>query len=257
MNREEAKFILSSLRPEEAAEPDPHLREALRRAEGDEELQNWLEDRCEFDRALGAKLGEVQPPADLRSSILTGVKVSRPASRRRLGTLLAVAAGIAVAFLSLSHWKPTSPQPIADRGDPAGSDAFRREMVTMIRQVNSVDRMTSSEAEVRQWFRSHSGDPDFTMPAELKRSSLTGCHLLDWRGGTASLICFRARDGGGAIPVHLVVVPSERVPDVAPDPPELVREGGWITALWRDDDRVYLMASPAEEERFRGWMRMG
>ncbi|MGJ8654036.1 MAG: hypothetical protein ACSHX8_12250 [Opitutaceae bacterium] len=75
MDREEAKNILQLCRPgNESDLNDPLIAEAFEVLESDSELQIWFEDQQEFDTAFAAQMKAIEPPADLKASILVGMR---------------------------------------------------------------------------------------------------------------------------------------------------------------------------------------
>ena len=71
MDKEQAKFILQSFRPDGADADDPQFAEALSLAVEDRELGEWLAQERATDAAFAALLSEVEIPEDLRESIIT------------------------------------------------------------------------------------------------------------------------------------------------------------------------------------------
>ena len=71
MDKEKAKFILQSFRPDGADAEDPRFAEALALAVEDRELGEWLARERAADAAFAALLSEVQIPEDLRESVIT------------------------------------------------------------------------------------------------------------------------------------------------------------------------------------------
>ena len=109
MNNEEAKFILRGYRPNGADAGDAAFASALEQATNDPALGGWFARQQAFDAAVSAKLGEMQPPADLRAAILAGGKVSdtgQPSSRPWVRPAwMAAAAGLAVMLAAgLALW---------------------------------------------------------------------------------------------------------------------------------------------------------
>ena len=70
MDREQAKFILQSFRPDGADASDIDFAEALQLAAQDRALGEWLADERAADAAFAAALGEVEIPEELRQRIL-------------------------------------------------------------------------------------------------------------------------------------------------------------------------------------------
>lgn len=69
MDRERAKFILQSFRPDGADAFDPAFQEALELATEDRELGEWLANERAQDAAFASMLSEVEIPEDLRDAI--------------------------------------------------------------------------------------------------------------------------------------------------------------------------------------------
>jgi len=75
MDREEAKNILQLCRPGvESDLNDPLIAEAFEFLERDSELQIWFEDQQAFDAQICEQLESIKPPADLKASILAGMR---------------------------------------------------------------------------------------------------------------------------------------------------------------------------------------
>ena len=70
MDKERARFILQSFRPDGADAQDPDFAEALTAAAADRELGGWLARERAQDAAFAAALADVEIPEDLRDTIL-------------------------------------------------------------------------------------------------------------------------------------------------------------------------------------------
>lgn len=69
MDKEQAKFILQSFRPDGADAKDPDFAEALELATEDRELGEWLTQERARDAAFASALSEIPIPDDLREAI--------------------------------------------------------------------------------------------------------------------------------------------------------------------------------------------
>ena len=78
MDREQAKFILQSFRPDGADASDADFAEALQLAAGDRELGEWLADERATDAAFAIALCEVEIPEHLRQHILAVMRGENP-----------------------------------------------------------------------------------------------------------------------------------------------------------------------------------
>jgi hypothetical protein len=75
MDREEAKHILQLCRPgNDDDHKDPLIAAALERLSSDAELQAWFEDQQRFDAQVSDSLSLIEPPTDLKTSILAGMR---------------------------------------------------------------------------------------------------------------------------------------------------------------------------------------
>ncbi len=79
MDKEQAKFILQSFRPDGADAADADFAEALQLAVEDRELGEWLADERATDAAFAAALCEVEIPEELRQHILAVMRGEKPA----------------------------------------------------------------------------------------------------------------------------------------------------------------------------------
>ena len=77
MDREQAKFILRSFRGCQVDSKDPDFAEALRLANSDLELGQWLAHERSFDAAFASALTDVPMPDPLRESILAHLAMDR------------------------------------------------------------------------------------------------------------------------------------------------------------------------------------
>lgn len=69
MDREQARFVLRSFRPDGADAGDPDFAEALKLALENRELGEWLASERAFDAGFAVALGSVDLPGDLREDI--------------------------------------------------------------------------------------------------------------------------------------------------------------------------------------------
>ena len=77
MDKEQARFILRSFRPDGADARDPDFSEALELAMEDRELGDWLANERAFDTAFSQALQTLPLPDALRENILAGLAVQR------------------------------------------------------------------------------------------------------------------------------------------------------------------------------------
>lgn len=78
MDKEQAKFILQSFRPDGADAADTDFAEALQLAVENRELGEWLADERATDAAFASALCEVEIPEELRQHILAVMRGEKP-----------------------------------------------------------------------------------------------------------------------------------------------------------------------------------
>jgi len=267
MKPEEARFILAAVRPSpDATAPtptapqDPNVAEAFRVMEGDAELKTWYAEHCRFDQAVADQIGAVEPPSDLESNILAGLKVSGMIPWWQRGTfrVLAVAASIvliaATAGMILKNSIPGTDSSLV--AESAGE--FRRAIVSEIKSLEKFDHTSDQSSQLVAWL-DQQGSPTLTnleLPSQLGAAEVAGCKLLEWNGHRVSLMCFLAPDSAGEThSFHLVVVDEKALPAIAGATPLITSEAGWSTALWRQGSKVVMLATdnpdPGELRRQR------
>lgn len=77
LTRESAKMILAVYPTGEGGARDDFFTAALALMEEDSELCAWFEREQECKAALSEKIAEIEPPSDLRATILAGAQASR------------------------------------------------------------------------------------------------------------------------------------------------------------------------------------
>ena len=290
MDKEQARFILRSFRPDGADANEPDFAEALKLAMENRELGEWLASErafdAEFAKALSsvrltenlredilgclaaergdfpqaedtndtawiAAIATIQPPAELRSSILaamdrtvasdvTPLITHRKVSIfRRLAIPLAAAAGIAVAFLATRQTPPTAV--VEDLRMPP--DVVLTSFANKFEAPDfSLDEMNSDRALLVQHLRERELPCCESLPPGLVDALGLGCRELVIDGKRGSVVCFKTTTCGV---VHMIVFRRE---DVSGDFPEMkdaivVQNGNWESAKWTHGGKVILLAS--------------
>lgn len=241
MDIREAKMILHSWRATGADAGDPRFSEALRMAECDPALAEWLAREQALDAALSGKLREVPVPEGLGEDILARhVEVARvPAARKR--TLLALAAAIAMVAMIASVWLLTV-------SGNRGFASYRSRMVGNLAELR-LDFAGARLSDVQEWLARNRGLADCRVPEALQGLPTLGCKVWAWRGKPVTLICFSLGQGRVA---HLFVVPRASMPD-PPDGDQIqfAEVDGWMTANWSEGRDVYLVVRKSDEGSLR------
>ncbi len=240
MDREEAKFILSSFRPDGSDAHEESFEQALALALEDQELSQWMADERAFDGAFAAELSEVSVPATLRDDILDNfdleVDKHNEVDKVTIGALATIQPpahlkqeiliGMAASQVQKDESKiipfAKYAYPIAaaaviavalflgstfSKSGPEVSVALenqRLELLDMIQNHEmSHDYVSDSLLQTVSWGqREHIPMPE-ALPHSLQGCLTKGCKKLDIEGYEGCLICFATPEAGM---VHLVVM---------------------------------------------------
>jgi hypothetical protein len=232
MNHHEAKFLLRARRFNGKDANDPVFVDALAEAENDPKLKAWLENEAAFDRAMSAKLLEIQPPPGLRDAILAGSRVSQRAKVWwRKPAWLALAASIAIILTIALQFR--SPGPSArDFAEYAMHD-----LATAHESYNGHrPDLTEFQALVSDTSRPLPGNVKIDADA-LRR---LGCRTMTFAGHEVFEICFQR----GGRWYHLYATRAEDFSHDAIDPKSLLVSNGHFTATaWKDASFIYAVAT--------------
>jgi hypothetical protein len=242
MDRKEAQFILSALRPQSPEASEPAFTEALAQAEADPVLKAWWQAQQEFDRKIAAKFAEVPVPDDLRDNILARRKITRFEPRVSYSTWLAAAAVVAFLCVAATFWHVANFGPV-DRSDYA--DAVVSELGD---KGPDLAMTTTDHGKIIDWLKAH-GAPVGDMPSKLQGIPTVGCQRYVIHGHPVSLVCFALTNGSIA---HFFMVDKSALND----PPgesgaEFGNVKGWTVAAWSDSRMTYMVATQADLETLK------
>jgi len=235
MNTQQAKFILQGYRPNGADARDATFGAALAQVGKDEALRDWFAREQAFDRAVGAKLDEVQAPAGLREAILAGGRLTAPAGpvRRwwRQPAWMAAAAGIALFFAAgLALW-PRSAAADGTLSAFALNDAIHSETHEGHGDASGVLQAELGAPAMRLGGR---------LPVDFSALSKAGCRSLTFQGHEVLEVCFK-RNGAW---FHCYIAQRVDFPALAAAvAPVLADRNGSSIASWADSSLVYVVVS--------------
>ena len=237
MNREEIRKILALYRPSGEDAADPLIAKATESAQQDPELAQWFAEEQHFDRKFAEALADTPLPFGLKTRILARTKPSAHRYRSWSGRIGWAIAAIAVLLVLFSSWRGPF--------QPAVSQAeFPNEMVSFIRLAPPLDLESSHLTQIQSWLGKTGAPAQIDVPDGLAALEPLGCRVLSFRGKKVTLICFRR---GGARLTHLFVVDRDALPRLRSNAaPIFAQEGDWLTSLWREGDRVYLLAAQGD-----------
>jgi hypothetical protein len=259
MTNKEASFLLGACRPNGADENDPEFSEALVQAERDPALKAWFDDQRRTDTAIAAGLKSVPAPADLRSRILTGGRLSQPNRPRpwfstrqfwAIAAAVALMAGMASWYTGTHHDSNLSGQ-VATAARPASEwqDVAMATLSQLVAGKATFDEQSPKIADLQQWLHANGSPVASTLPGSVQQMHSLGCKTISWNGHPASLICFHGPNGEL---VHLAMVASAAIANPPPEGHPLYAErNGWRIACWSQDGMAMMLLTKAPESQLR------
>ena len=247
MDKEQAKFILQSFRPDGADAKDPDFAEALVLVAEDRELGEWLTrerardaafasalndvpipndlrdaifemfgeqgmEMTEFDSAFVGALASVAPPTGLRDQILNAMEVEQKVVRPQVSSWKKWTARVAVAAAVLTIsvtglFKFAGPDQIAGESP----EELHQSAIAMIQNpLFSLDLTDENQGRLFNWLKSEELPAPEALPEGLAQLEGVGCKYLEIGDSKskASLICFRHSE---ETIVHLVMMKKDDV----------------------------------------------
>ena len=240
MTELEACAILQVCRPGEVDRNDPQIAEALRLMQQNPELARWFDEEQAFDRAMTTQLASLPAPLGLKTRILAQnnpAPATSPWSRWIIGLAGAAALLFLLAQIADTWRRGSSPAGLVPQ--------YASEMVSFIKVKPSLEMMSGNLGKIDDWLQEQDAAPN-QVPPRLAVLDPVGCRILSFRGHKVTLICFRRGDGRLA---HLFVVDRAAFSDLqAGTAPIFKGEGEWMTAIWLENDRVYMLATEGDRE---------
>lgn len=235
MTNDEAKFILNAYRPNGSDASDTTFCAALEQTRQDPALGAWFQWQQRFDRAMTAKLGQVQPPAGLREAIVAGVKVSQPATAQRSWwnqpTLVAVAASVAVLFAVTAGllWPK----------NVAASTGLAEFALTDTMHGDLHGGHGPGEGALRAMLSQPDQALCHGLSVDFAGMRASGCRTVNYEGHDVIEVCFK-RNGAW---FHCYIAQRADFPELANrTTPVIIDRKGVAVATWTDAEHVYVVA---------------
>jgi hypothetical protein len=235
MNNVEAKFILQGYRPDGADAGDTTFSAALEQTRTDPAMHDWFVREQAFDRAISAKLGQIQPPPSLREAILAGGRVtSLGLTQRRWWqhpVFMAAAASIAVLFaLGLALW-PKAAIASPDLANFALADSMH-------------DEMHGGHGDDTAALQAILSDPSsrlsWGLPVDFEALRTAGCRTVSLADRPVLEVCFK-RNGAW---FHCYIARRADFPALAAAlTPVLTDRNGASIASWADAAHLFVVVS--------------
>jgi hypothetical protein len=256
MDKQRCRFLLRAIRPNGADASDPTLREAADQARTDPELSAWFAREQAIDSCISAKLGSVEPPADLRAQILSGSALEER-RRWRQPWFLALSAAAALVALAAGIYTALPSRPRVSPFDQVVAAAFNEVQGSM-----ALSYYSAAITDVQTWLVSEHAPAPGRIPVCFSRFKTIGCRTFDWDGVHASVVCFRVpglyRDASGAsidAVMHLFTVNQASCSGgTATGEPMVFTKADHSVATWRDADRFYVLMVRAPEPALRTFL---
>jgi len=231
----EARQILLLYRPGTADAEDPEIIEAMALARQDPELAQWFEQHCAFQKAMQAKMRQIEVPVHLKVPLVAGDNIVPLPRRKRLPVWLAAAA-VLVALVCLAGLM-TRP-PAANR-----YENFQVRMISTAVRPYAMEIVTNDMGELRKSLATRGAPADYELTKGLERLPLTGGGALRWRNNPVSMVCFNRGDNQM---IFLFVLNRSALKDPPPAKPQVSKSNDFITVRWSCGDKTYLLAGPEE-----------
>jgi len=238
MNEQEIKFILRAYRADGSDAADPKFAEALAEAQRDPKLRAWLERERTVDTAVFTKLDAIQPPPDLRDSILAGMRASRP---RRQWWTNPVWLGIAAAIVLLLSFTVRQRFAAHDRALSMNAlAAFALDDLAHHHDQHEGEPLTI--LDVQASLANSIGALPGHVNLDLDKLKQKHCRTAHFAGRDVFEICFQ-REG------HWYHLYAARVDNFAPaaanTPTPVLSDGQFAATAWRDSEHVYALVAGA------------
>jgi hypothetical protein len=232
MNNAEAKFILQGYRPNGTDAGDATFCAAMEQAEKDPALSQWFARQQAFDSAVGDKLAQVAPPADLRAAILAGGRVTAAGAPRRAWwahpAWMAAAASVAILLAgALALW-------------PRSAVAFDQFALADAKNSATHGGHGHETNEMQAVLNNPAVPLTGKLPIDYATLHDKGCRMVRFQGHDVLEICFN-RNG---VWFHCYIARAADFPRLAVNAaPTLVELGTAALASWTDGENILVVVS--------------
>jgi hypothetical protein len=279
MDKEQARFILRSFRPDGADVHDADFAEALALAMENRELGEWLAEERALDASFAKALNTVALPETLRQDILgclSGVRDGFPQAEDArdaafIGALASIQAPpvlreeilaamnrtVRIAVPNKPLWRRFS-VPLAaaagvalafflTRGEkpvhvgPLPVDVVQAGFFSAYKSpFFRLDVKRNDQRVLMEHLKTHQLPCPGCLPPGLAKLKSIGCRELIIDGKRGSLLCFNESKNGT---IHLVIFQRSDVSGELPcgKHPSFVQSESWASARWEDDKHVFIL----------------
>jgi hypothetical protein len=267
MKREEAKHLLHICRPgNDEDRKDPLVAEALAALEHDSELRAWFDEQQALDTQISDLLDRIEPPADLKTSILAGMRAHQAQAQAEAATSslfsqsedrpkphwrspwMGIAALFAVLFVIAVVQRPSQTRLASSdtrHAVTAGAPDFINFLANEIGDLNGWQfDQKNEQAEQLQNYLASTGMPNPAhIPGKLNALPTIGCVTFDYNGTKLSMICFR-----GDNVYHLITAEKSALQEVISEQPKIYECSGQAFKVWAQGEQILILSVEGTEQ---------
>lgn len=265
MEREEAKQLLELCRPGiDDERQDPALAEAFAMLDNDAELKAWFNEQQALDARISDSINSIEVPADLRSTILAGMRLHEANSENSKAEAETVPfpasasspsrawwlnpwTGIAALFvimmvvLALPDNQSGGTQ-VADADLPPVLQYLSKEISSL--KPWQFDKKAQDPTVLQAYLASANAPTPSSIPQGLSSVPSIGCITYEYiDGAKLSMICFKDDQV-----YHLITTDKATYPDTIPDEPTLYQCKDKAYKLWVDGEQVKILTIHGSKE---------
>lgn len=272
MERDEAKAILELCRPGNAEDRlDPMIAEALALLETDAELKAWFEEQQSLDSRIGDCYCELEPPADLKASILVGMRAhaenakpvveeepipfAQPAGSTSQvwwrNPWVGVAAVFAIMFfiVAVPREQPatelaSAESQVLEANIPAMLQFLAGEIDAVTSRERSFAKKSSQPAALQAYLASAGSPTPAKLPTAVDGTPSIGCFTFDFDGAKMSMICFKEDEL-----MHLTTVCITDCEGMFTEEPAIYEIRDQAFRVWVEDGQVHILSVHGSKEK--------
>jgi hypothetical protein len=288
MDREEAQNILQLCRPDNLEDRnDPLIADALELLSQDAELSTWFDEQQALDTEISAEFSKIEPPADLKASILVGMRAHaaqsellmgdaveedeefdhsipfpRPANsadhRSWLRPLMSIAAIFVVAGIILVLPRGEQPAQLANSDASAAAPVIATAGVPNVieflaQQISEFngskfDKRGESIGELQSHLASTGMPNPASIPGQLGELETLGCVTFDYEGTKLSMICFKNGQVYHLITASKATFPKDCAPNCSKAAPKFFETKQQAFKIWSEGEQIFILTTQGTEE---------
>lgn len=272
MDRDEAKAILELCRPDNSEDlQDPLIAEALGLLDTDPVLKAWFDEQQALDARISESINQIEPPADLKASILAGMRAHAHESARNKEAAdlsdsaaysqssqswwrnpwIGMAAVFALLFFVVAIQKGNNGTQVASGDAPALQAGIPHMIQFLAGEIDAVTRKQRSfakkcdqPANLQAYLASVGSPSPASLPTPVKSSPSIGCFTLEYNGIKMGMICFKEDQL-----MHLTTVMKTDCMDQISDQPCIYEIRDQAFKVWIEGDQVHILSVHGSKEK--------